>query len=63
MGAQKAQSVYQNITQLFSQTEEISLLKNQEILEIDILNSLAATNKEKIKDGAVVGTQSLVKVL
>ena len=47
MIAQKAQSVYQNITQLFSQTEEISLLKNQEILEIgSILNSLAATNKE-----------------
>ena len=42
MIAQKAQSVYQNITQLFTQTDEISLLKNQEILEIvSILNSLS----------------------
>ena len=62
MIAQKAQSVYQNITQLFSQTEEISLLKNQEILEIgSILNSLAATNKEvniEVPRIVVVGTQS-----
>ena len=62
MIAQKAQSVYQNITQYFSTTDDISLLKNQEILEIgSILNSLSVTNKDiniEVPRIVVVGTQS-----
>ena len=62
MIAQKAQSLYQNITQIFNNNDEITFISNQEILKIgNILNALNETNKDfniNVPKIVVVGTQS-----